>query len=62
MFYVILVIIFIVVFAFLFWRILMGSSPRQPQEPDATYVCPVCNESECQCHKVEDPKQTDTKS
>jgi len=55
MLYVILIILFVAVFAFLFWRILIGRRPQQPQEPDATYICPVCNENECECHKVDDP-------
>ena len=55
MFYIILIILFIAVFAFLFWRILTDRNARQSQETDATYVCPVCNESECECHQVKDP-------
>jgi hypothetical protein len=56
MFYLILIIIFIAVFAFLFWRIIMGNRPQQPEDAADTYVCPVCNENECECHKVEDPE------
>jgi hypothetical protein len=54
MLYVILIIVFIAVFAFLFWRILVGRNLQHSQESDATYVCPVCNENECECHKVDD--------
>lgn len=56
MHYLVLVVFFIAVFAFLAWRIL--KVPRhQPSEPSRreSYVCPVCNQRDCECHKEDAP-------
>ena len=54
--YVLLIILFIAVFGWLAWRIVMRSVPTSPR-PEATYVCPVCNEEHCSCHKKSDAGQ-----
>lgn len=54
MFYLILVVLFILVFAFITWRIFRSMPPaRTPAEPDR-FVCTVCNNRHCDCHKETD--------
>jgi hypothetical protein len=48
--YFILIVLFIAVFVFVIWRIFSAKPPSQPA-PRETYVCPVCNENHCECHK-----------
>lgn len=50
MFYVVLVILFILVFVFLGWRIWTTQLPARPAKVD-TYICPRCNDYHCDCHK-----------
>jgi hypothetical protein len=52
MFYLLLIVLFILVFAFLLWRILTVSRP-EPPAPIETYVCPVCGHDECECHRID---------
>lgn len=49
--YLILIVLFILVFAFIFWRIFASSSATQaPAAPDK-YECTVCNNYHCDCRK-----------
>lgn len=52
MFYFILIVLFILVFGFLGWRILTQSQGA-PVADDA-YECPHCNEQDCVCHKKDE--------
>ena len=56
MFYTILIILFILVFVFLFYRIQAGSRNKGAGRPVDTYVCPQCNENDCECQKVDKPE------
>jgi hypothetical protein len=51
-FYILLTIVFIAVFGWLTWRIVMRQVPVAPR-PEAAYVCPVCNDDHCICHKTD---------
>lgn len=54
MIYFILVLLFIAVFAYIGWRIIAG---QQTTRSDTTpYVCPHCDEINCECHKRDDLK------
>lgn len=48
--YLILVIVCAVVVGYLLFR------RKSKEEPHDTYVCDVCGEKECLCHKVEPKK------
>ena len=54
MYLFLLVLIFIAVFGFLAWRIIAGKVPQRRPEPDV-YVCPICNETHCECEKESQP-------
>lgn len=51
--YVLLIILFLLVFGWLAWRIVL-KQVASAQQPKATYVCPVCNEENCSCYKKAD--------
>ena len=51
MLYFILIVGFIAVFVFLFWRILSTHQPHHAVHDH--YECPACNEQECECHKTD---------
>jgi hypothetical protein len=51
-FYILLTIVFIAVFGWLTWRIVMRQVSAAPR-PEAAYVCPVCNDDLCSCHKTD---------
>ena len=51
MIYFILILLFIAVFVFLTWRILTSVKPGTDSEAPEKFVCPVCNEHHCECHK-----------
>ena len=51
--YILLFALFLMVFGWLAWRIVMRQVPATPP-PEATYVCHVCNEAHCSCHKKSD--------
>ncbi|MBR9981272.1 MAG: hypothetical protein KFF50_09625 [Desulfatitalea sp.] len=53
MLYLILIVLFILVFGFLGWRIWRTQVVAPPAKV-ATYVCPRCNERHCDCHKEEE--------
>ena len=57
MFYLILIVLFIAVFAFIFWRVIRGQAEKKAHPPIATYVCPQCNESDCECQKMKENQQ-----
>jgi hypothetical protein len=52
-FYILLTVLFIAVFGWLTWRIVMRQVPVAPQ-PEASYICTVCNDEQCRCHKKHD--------
>jgi hypothetical protein len=54
-FYLMLILLFIAVFAFLGWRII---SVRQPVKPstDNQFACPRCNEQHCDCQRISEEK------
>lgn len=52
-FYILLTILFLAVFGWLTWRILMRQVSVAPQ-PEASYICPVCSDDHCRCHKKPD--------
>ncbi len=52
-FYIILIVLFLSVFGFLAWRIVMNQATSTPPSDDM-FVCPVCNEKHCECHKKND--------
>jgi len=51
--YILLAVLFVAVFGWLAWRIVMKQVPVTPP-PDASYICPVCNDEHCSCHKKTD--------
>ncbi len=51
--YILLAVLFVAVFGWLTWRILMRQVPVTPPPEDA-YICPVCNDEHCSCHKKND--------
>jgi hypothetical protein len=53
--YLILILLFIAVFGFLTWRIVRGVGTSSDTAAPERYVCPVCNERDCQCHKARGP-------
>ena len=58
MIYFLLISLFIAVFVFIAWRLLTFARPETAPEPESeppeTYVCPVCDDQQCDCHKKED--------
>jgi len=50
------VIIIAVVVAVIAWYVLIRKE-RERQAPDAAYVCDVCGERDCDCHKVDTDPQ-----
>ncbi len=50
MFLSVLILLFVIVFAFLAWRIVARQIAAHPG-PDETYICPHCNEMHCDCRK-----------
>lgn len=48
-----LIMLFIAVFVFLAWRIVNSGLPAKAATPER-YVCPVCNENHCECHRRND--------
>ncbi len=50
MFYTILFLLFLAVFALIGWRILARRRPAEPTDP-VTYICPHCGENICDCYK-----------
>jgi len=53
-FYILLTVVFIAVFGWLAWRIVMKQVPAETPPPEASYVCPVCNDEHCSCQKKPD--------
>ena len=53
MFFSVLIILFVIVFGFLAWRIVARQIAARPR-PDETYICPRCNEIHCDCRKEDD--------
>lgn len=51
MLYLALIIFFIVVFVFLTWRILKVQPRPSETSRRESYICPVCNQTDCECHK-----------
>ena len=45
----ILVLLFVLVFVILAWRIVSQAGKRAPEE--AAFVCPECDEVDCVCHQ-----------
>ncbi len=52
-YYVLLSVLFLAVFGWLTWRIVMRQAPVASR-PEASYVCKVCNDDHCTCHKEDD--------
>lgn len=52
--YILLIILFLAVFAWLAWRIVMKQVPAETPPPETSYICPVCNDEHCSCHKKTD--------
>ncbi|MEJ2039049.1 MAG: hypothetical protein P8X55_08965 [Desulfosarcinaceae bacterium] len=50
MYYLILGVVFVAVFAFIAWRI-VADAPVTKTPPDDAYICPHCNERHCDCRK-----------
>ena len=47
-----LVIVFVLVFGFIAWRVIMNASSAGARSEDV-YTCPVCNDQNCVCDKKE---------
>ena len=54
--YTLLVVLFLAVFGFLAWRIVIGQVRAVPSSDDL-FICPICNEQHCECHKKNDARQ-----
>jgi hypothetical protein len=54
--YSLLIVLFVAVFGFLAWRIVMGQ-PRVASSSDDLFICPICNEQHCECHRKNDARQ-----
>ena len=48
--YVLLVVLFFTLFGFIAWRILMYQAAERRSSKEV-YVCPVCDDYHCRCHK-----------
>jgi hypothetical protein len=54
--YTLLGVLFVAVFGFLVWRIVMSQDRAAPSSDDL-FICPICNEQHCECHKKNDARQ-----
>lgn len=48
--FTLLCVLFVAVFGFLAWRIVMNPDRVAPSSDDL-FICPVCNDQHCECHK-----------
>jgi hypothetical protein len=51
--YLLLTVLFLAVFGGLMWRMAMRQAPVASR-PEASYICPACNDQHCSCHKKND--------
>jgi hypothetical protein len=54
--YTLLAVLFVAVLGFSAWRIIIGQTRAVPSSDDP-YVCSVCNEQNCECHRKNDDRQ-----
>jgi hypothetical protein len=54
--YFFLGVLFVAVFGLLAWRIVMSQARVAPPSHDQ-FICPICNEQHCECHKKNDAMQ-----
>ncbi|MCJ8501909.1 hypothetical protein [Desulfatitalea alkaliphila] len=57
MFFTVLIVLFVLVFGFLGWRMMAAPGDASREEVD-TYTCPRCNEHHCDCYKEEEEEKS----
>ncbi len=53
----VLILIGVLVVSAIFWMILSGKGQDQ-EKIDDRYNCHVCDDRDCECHRMEDPENT----